>query len=178
MGVLKITLILTNTRGLTIRPEAAQYTGKQGHFRMETEIQKLVLTDREFDGSEVMCLGSQLAKIVQGIELRLPGLFWYSADVSGSDVDSVKFEAGPRPRLVGTANDLIVSSNKVTQFYSGVFLACKQLGIDFGEQECFTEDPEDRYLPNVEIEIRAFDTSFFEIYSKNKGLIAFLNRRA
>lgn len=84
-------------------------------------------------------------------------------------------------RKIGTDESFIKLSSQIDQFLSGVFFAidnnCKNLKTE--QLEVRTEDEQFRCLPieEVLIEIRAFDTSFFEIYTEDEKIIKELAKK-
>ena len=123
-------------------------------------------------GKDVDCLGEQLVQILETIEALIPEIIWYGADVeTNGDRPWGLGLNGPIPKKIGTTKDLIKMSKGVDQFQRGVFLAFSE---DQGRQlseELDTEDREFRNMGKAIIEIRAFDTSYFEIYAHDFELI-------
>ena len=72
-------------------------------------------------------------------------------------------------RKIGDSHSLINICENIDQFLSGVFIAVKEKNQNFKCQDLYigTEDEQFRSLnfDGILIEIRAFDTSYFELYS-------------
>lgn len=134
-----------------------------------------------FPCDPVACLGSQLKTIVKGLgELMLPHI-WF-----GSDVDAISHKPKKlgidsfQLKKIGDDGALIGLCETVDQFLSGVFIA---IGTKNQNCKCWTlsietEDEPFRSinLEDILIEIRAFDTTCFEVYSDNPILIKNLSK--
>lgn len=121
------------------------------------------------------CLGSQLISLLEKLDILLGECTWYATDVDLNILypSRPKWDT-PLPCCIGNSQALKKQCILVDQFLSGVFLAYPQSkkpspGIKFG-----TEDERFRDMDNAILEIRAFDTSFFEIYSNDKNLLQLL----
>lgn len=134
------------------------------------------LEPKNFPPGQVVCLGSQLIAIVNCIKHTLAPHTWYGADIIAVGKEIKKHNLS-RVFLkeIGTDLSMIELCSGTDQFLSGVFLAIRN---EFSNQkldniEADTEDEEFRPLNigGVLIEIRAFDTSFFEIFSEDELLI-------
>ncbi len=137
---------------------------------------KILLKKENFYPAEVICLGSQLITIIQSLKQILPSHIWYAADVDAFNIIPNDLILNSFfPEEVGDDDFFIEICKKITQFLRGVFLA---VDIQFSNQnisnnEVGTEDEQFRpiELDGILLEIRAFDTSFFELYSENEKLI-------
>jgi hypothetical protein len=102
---------------------------------------------------------------------------WYGADIEISGKLPFKLGLdGWIPKKIGDISNLIKLSQNVDQFLSGVFFA---LPKDIGKlwnREFSTEDEPFRDIEDAILEIRAFDTTYFEIYSSNLEIIESLAR--
>ncbi|TVZ37117.1 hypothetical protein P886_1456 [Alteromonadaceae bacterium 2753L.S.0a.02] len=131
------------------------------------------LTGTEINNSVVSCTGEQLALIVKNI-ISYKELRWYASDVSINS--SERFWADfsiAKPSFVGDSSTLICEINQVEQFFSGVFLAVfLKNEKDIILESIETEDEKYRDIGEFDIEIRAFDTTYFEIYSIEPNLLA------
>lgn len=142
----------------------------------------LIILDAEaFPSNEFLCLGTQLQSITEATQKLTKPLSWLAADVHAvSPVPKILGINSFKLKKVGNTNSLISACQNIHQFLSGVFL-----GTENPLQEnrhliscCMdTEDPQFRpcSIPGAVIEIRTFDTSYFEIYSENKILIESLS---
>ncbi|MDN3506643.1 MAG: hypothetical protein P0S96_05390 [Simkaniaceae bacterium] len=115
---------------------------------------------------EFACTGAQLISVVESLKGRLSSHVWYGADLRGAGHGGLQ--------RIGADSELIEYCSKVDQFLSGVFLCIdsRYTSQNFQEIALETEDPPFRPIDceGVLLEIRAFDTSYFEIYSEDQEL--------
>ena len=137
---------------------------------------RLLIRTKSFPKDQFICLGSQLISIVNVLKNIIPAHTWYGADVdaTGQGLKELNIN-GFRLNLIGTDQQLVEYCSKITQFIWGVFL-CINSGYssqDFRGIELATEDEPFRSIPGdgILVEIRAFDTSYFEIYSEDEKII-------
>src|SRR5688572_12682505 len=118
------------------------------------------------------CTGAQLLLILNIIRPYVQGCIWYGADIEiNRNLCPMPGVEGAIPKKIGRNDDLIKLVANVDQFLSGVFFA---LPKDIGQvwnHEFYTEDEVFRDIKEAILEIRAFDTSYFEVYSSNLELI-------
>lgn len=121
-----------------------------------------------FKDSQAACLGKQLLQLLKFLEVVIPPHYWYAADIDSNTYTNF-FQAFNSFKLkkIGDISLFKKEIEEVDQFLSGVFLAFLKELPDFESIEVETEDPEFRSLEieNIVIEIRAFDTSYFELYT-------------
>lgn len=87
-------------------------------------------------------------------------------------------DGDPNPKLVGLVSKLIYWIERTEYFESGVFLGIQNFRSQHIEaSEFWTEDDQWRDFQDAKIEIRAFDTSFYEIYSSDYSLLEFILAR-
>jgi hypothetical protein len=129
------------------------------------------------DKSQAVCLGPQLLQILNCIEQSLSLCFWYGADMDSTffteDTDMLNF-TDYLLKKIGDIAQLKKLVSQIDQFLSGVFIAIsKDVLIVDNTIDLATLDPEFRSLDieGVMIEIRAFDTSYLEIYSNHYELM-------
>lgn len=136
---------------------------------------KYLLTIKKNDYAQ--CRGNHLVEILQIINVKAQNITWYSSDVEITGTDAYRLGLhGWIPKRVGKTEDLISVSKRVDQFLSGVFLAMpRDLGKEL-QVEIATEDKSFRDISDAILEIRAFDTSYFEIYSNDLELINYLSK--
>jgi hypothetical protein len=83
-------------------------------------------------------------------------------------------------RKIGNIHSLINLCENINQFLSGVFIAVKEKNKNSkcSDLRVGTEDEQFRplHLDGILIEIRAFDTSYFEVYSDNFDLTGKLSK--
>lgn len=127
--------------------------------------------------SDIVCSGTQLVEIVEFLEFFLPSIVWYGSDVSiisNTDnffIDDRFFDL--IPTRIGSSSELKKQSSKVSQFLSGVFIASKNEifwpeNIQIGSENLTFRPLE---INDIILEIRAFDTTYFEVYSDDYELI-------
>ncbi len=82
-------------------------------------------------------------------------------------------DQAPNPKKVGNIFDLLSILSITDQFLSGVFIAVKEGAQISNTIELGTEDTKFRpiEMEGVVIEIRAFDTSYFEVYTEDLSLM-------
>lgn len=126
--------------------------------------------------AQFICLGDQIAELVEQVDRLLPNLMWYMADLEYNGGHSIdRFSRDPIPTAIGNADALIEFSQKVNQFLSGVFAGVPKHTDtprfrDGGLwSEDYGEDAAD--LGDSVIEIRAFDTSWITVASHSEGII-------
>lgn len=117
-------------------------------------------------GERVSCLGEQLLLILKILDPYSKNLIWYAADVEINEEKPFRLNLHEfQPKRIGSIKDLENLSKNVDQFLSGVFFG---LPNDLGKiwnREFSTEDEPFRDMFEATVEIRAFDTSFFEVFS-------------
>ncbi|MCB1074572.1 MAG: hypothetical protein KDK59_03465 [Simkania sp.] len=139
------------------------------------------LDKKAFVQDQVVCLGAQLKSIIKNLSELIEPHVWFGADVDAISpmpkklgVDSFQL------RKIGDNHFLLNLCENIDQFLSGVFIAVKEKDQNFkySELRVGTEDEQFRSLnlDGVLIEIRAFDTSYFEIYSDNLILMKKLSK--
>ena len=143
---------------------------------------KLYLSNEHFYPDTVICLGSQMSSIAKFLKTSLTPHTWYGADIDAVGPAIRKYDlSSENIKIIGSDSSLIKICSEVDQFLSGVFIAIQH---DYSnnatlDAEITTEDDSFRAL-NIEgvlIEIRAFDTSFFEIFSENEMILKKLSAR-
>ena len=134
------------------------------------------LDKRTFFPDEVVCLGSQLKVIVNSLNELIESHVWFCADVDAFSpipknlgIDSFML------KKVESSYSLINLCENVNQFLSGVFIAVREINTNLTYPDLLigTEDKQFRCLDldGVLIEIRAFDTFWFELYSEDQDLM-------
>lgn len=113
------------------------------------------------------CLGCQLVELLEFIEKLIPNALWYFFDVESNE------QQKEYPKSFGiNITDLKEIGIQTEQFLSGVFIAMQE-NSKIENVDIRTEDDEYRTLntDGVILEIRAFDTSYFEVYSDSYEII-------
>lgn len=130
----------------------------------------------EYFNEELSCLGDQLAKILFCLKGFKQDYQWFVFDVFGSTHSSL-LELFPTQDLSAISTDKLIDSVKqIVQFESGVFIGFqKGLQIEW-DANSMPETEEDVGIQHslADIEIRAFDFSYFEIYGNDKKLKEYL----
>ncbi len=137
---------------------------------------RILLTSKCFTRDKVVCLGTQLISIVNSIKDYLPQHVWYGADVEAVGKSARKHNINDiQLNVIGTDLQFIEYCSEIEQFIWGVFLCIES---NFSSQniqgvKLETEDEPFRSITcdGVLIEIRAFDTSYFEVYSEDVALM-------
>lgn len=129
-----------------------------------------------FSEDRVVCLGSQLKHIVENLSRLIDPHVWFCADIEA--ISSIPTELGldsPRLRKIGNDISLTNLCANIDQFLAGVFIAVKEedQNLESLDVHAWTEDEQFRslHLDGGIIEIRTFDTSYFELYSDDSGLM-------
>lgn len=142
---------------------------------------RVLIKSECFPKDNVICLGTQLIDIIKFINNFLPSHIWYSADIEAleSKINLNKFK-GFRLKRIGSDFQFTEFCSKIMQFIWGVFLCLDSnlLSQNIQEIELGTEDEPFRPINcnGIILEIRAFDTSFFEIYSVDLALMKELSK--
>lgn len=139
------------------------------------------LDKKAFSHDQVVCLGSQLKSIAKNLSELIEPHVWFGADVDAiSPMPKKLGVASFQLRKIGDSHSLINLCENIDQFLSGVFIAVKEKNQNFKRSELRvgTEDEQFRSLnlDGILIEIRAFDTSYFEVYSDNRILMEKLSK--
>lgn len=127
---------------------------------------------REYFQNEICCLGEQFAQLLTCIQQETAQLSWYVFDVFGSSNQSLD-TLFPRPYCeINSTVDLIKMVDEIVQFHSGVFIGInKDKNVEWNiDRLPETEEGEGLQHPNAEIEIRPFDTTYFEIYGVDSNI--------
>ena len=137
-------------------------------------LENIQLTGEQINGEFVSCTGIQLIRILGAIRDFLNDSDWYISDISTNNSVSGLFsiENSNLPLKVGNIDKLIQLTTQVDQFLSGIFL-CVPSSIQnpTWSRNFDTEDEPTEDLEDALIEIRAFDTTCFEIYTSNSTWI-------
>jgi len=142
---------------------------------------RILITSKCFPQDEVICLGSQLISIVSSIKNYLLPHIWYGADVDAVGKGAKKYNLNNfQLSLIGSDLQFINYCSEIDQFIWGDFLCIDSnfISQSFQDIELGTEDEPFRPIKanGILIEIRAFDTTYFEIYSDNKELITKISK--
>lgn len=127
--------------------------------------------------SETVCLGSQLSEILRIIDRVTVGLDWYVADVQTLESQFPQY-ARPAPVKVGDTITLRKLVETVSQFEGGVFAGVPADIAEpaFRDGGLWTEDEEFADIGDAIVEVRAFDTSYISVASRNLDLLEAMER--
>lgn len=143
---------------------------------------RILLTSECFPHDNVVCLGTQLILIISLVKDLLPQHMWYGADVDAVGRGIKKYNLkNIQPKLIGNDSQFIEYCSGIGQFIWGEFLCvdASLLSETIQNIELETEDAPFRPLAcdGILIEIRTFDTSFFEMYSEDIELMKKLSQQ-
>ena len=134
---------------------------------MSRVLYRVRLTPEAF-GEQITCLGSQLRAVLAVLRTQMGPVSWYYTDVVTVGRSDFSGERGLHE--IGDIDKFIAATSTVRQFERGVFLASSAGSPSF-RNEPDTEDMEFADLGDAAVEIRAFDTSYLEVYSRDRNLV-------
>lgn len=125
----------------------------------------LRINGRLIDGESVSCTGKQLRELLVQVEPWVRSCEWYILDVmANNSIDLLTYDTRGQQTLSGEALRDVCA--RVDQFLSGIFLAVPSgLSQPKLQLDVVTEDEPSSDIGDALLEIRAFDTSYFEIYT-------------
>lgn len=142
---------------------------------------RVLIAAKCFPRDGVIGLGKQLISIINSAANYLPPHHWYGTDIEaiGKNLKKKNLKKN-QVSLIGNDLQFAEYCSQIDQFIWGVFLC---VGSDSSSQdikdiEIETEDAPFRpiNIDGVICEIRAFDTTYFEVYSDDFGLIKSLSK--
>lgn len=141
----------------------------------------ICLESKVFFSEEIVCLGSQLKSIVENIGELIENHVWFCADVDAfSPIPKNLGYDTFRIKKIGTSASLIKLCNNIHQFLSGVFIAVRKRNENLANRDLSIDTEDEQFRPleleGILIEIRAFDTSYFELYSEDLELMKELSK--
>jgi len=139
------------------------------------------LDKKTFSSDQAVCLGSQLKSIVEKLNGLIKPHIWLCANIDAISpiprqlgVDSFQL------KKIGDTLSLVNLCENIDQFLSGVFIAIKKSDQNLKYSDLYVDTEDEQFrslnLDEVLIEIRAFDTSYFELYSEDLELIKKLSK--
>lgn len=139
----------------------------------------VTISGDKFNKRGVSCTGLQLSLIVNELLGCLKDITWYASDVTTiSRLKNWSNFLGSTPAAIGDSSTFDRMLLKTEQFMSGVFLAVARKNILGGFLIKYeTEDEAYRDIEFAELEIRAFDTSYYEIYTSKRCIVESLAKR-
>lgn len=137
---------------------------------------RILITSKHFPKDGIVGLGTQLIAIINSIESCLTSHLWYGADVEAVGKGAKKYDLNNiQLRKIGSDLQFIAYCSEIEQFIWGVFLCIdkKFSSQSFYGIELETEDKPFRSInaKGILMEIRAFDTTYFAIYTESIDLI-------
>jgi hypothetical protein len=138
-----------------------------------------MLQGSDIDGDEYVCTGPQIASVLDALA-RTPELSrctWYAAAIDAND-PALETYVTDYWKAVANIGDLVERVRATRQLLDGVFIAIE--GSNWPER---TAEPITAYTPmarlaaNSVVELRAFDTTYVEIYSDHPEPIDRLRQR-
>lgn len=141
----------------------------------EKKLYLLRLTGQMLDKQPFSCTGKQLTVLLHAISTWVRASKWYIFDVSTNSRIPEFLKTKEEFQEAVTLEELTSASMRVEQFLSGVFIAVPvNAGHPDWRPNFLTEDDPPNHIGNAIVEIRAFDTSYFEVYSESFGLMSHL----
>jgi len=137
----------------------------------------ICLGTKAFLDAEAVCLGSQLCSLIEILSNLIKSHVWLCADVDAQSPLPRQLEINSfKLNFIGADEALINLCNNIDQFMSGVFIAIPASAKErFENSEVLVDTEDELYRPidfdGILIEIRAFDTSYFKVYSENQSLM-------
>lgn len=117
---------------------------------------------QELDENEVCCTGRQTALLLQKLNELHSGTVWYASDLVWST--GVVGESGTPIRL-GDYNKTRKILGSIDQFQFGILLGFEEGNLPKNfKAKHFTEDMPYSENEGALIEVRLFDTTYFEVY--------------
>jgi hypothetical protein len=119
------------------------------------------------------CTGKQFSDLLRQLDPWIRDCVWYVADIKTNNYVPLTATGDLAEQRLSLA-DLYDICAQVDQFLSGIFLAvptdCDEPRLNLG---IMTEDDLTSDIGDAILEIRAFDTSYFEIYT---GILALADK--
>ena len=118
------------------------------------------------------CLGNQLVKILNILHPYVKNCSWYVAEIITNDNPPYKLGLqNANPQLIGNFDNLQKIVSGVDQFQSGQFVAFPPEGCVVADKLFYPEDGVFSKIGFPILEISAFDTSYYEIYTNDVNLV-------
>ena len=130
-----------------------------------------------YPDDQLRCLGTQVARLLTELHSLDCELIWYVAHV----LPYLEGLTSDQPSFVcfGDTGRLIQAVKKVDQFLQGVFAAVPKSVSDPQLRElAYTDDEFSAPLGDSIVEIRAFDTSYFDIIIQDKSFASRFRKRS
>lgn len=117
------------------------------------------------DQESSSCTGKQLKELINQVQPWVRGCVWHILDIKTNN--AVDVPASDDGQEVKISTDVLSDfCSRVDQFLSGILLAVpSDLSRPHLNLDAITEDEPSTDIGDALLEIRAFDTSYFEIYT-------------
>lgn len=137
-----------------------------------TVVSTITLSGEQINGDRICCTGHQLATVLQHLKPLLKDEQWYIADIAANHgLPLALTPAESNVVNIGEIEDLIRFTFQIDQYLSGIFLAIPSHLNPTWNRHFDTEDEPTNNLGDAILEIRAFDTSYFELYTSKPQLL-------
>lgn len=142
---------------------------------------RILITSKCFPQDKVIGLGTQLISIVNSLKNDLLLHIWYGADVEAVGKGVKKYNLNNiQVSIIGSDLQFINYCSEIEQFIWGDFLCVDNNFTSQNLQDIELETEDKSFRPinanGILIEIRAFDTTYFEIYAEDKVLITKISK--
>lgn len=129
------------------------------------------------DGDDVSCLGRQLVLIVDALGEGANRWVWFAQGIDAyHDLPAPVIRNSAEFQEIGTTEEMKQLAKAVDQFLSGTFVAIPDDSNGIPPRS-YQKDKNHVLLELDSPIIVAFDTSYYEIYSRNKHLLERLSQR-
>jgi hypothetical protein len=133
----------------------------------------------QLTGEAFSCTGHQLALVVASLRSVASDCVWFVADLEaqGYSLPPAWINAHT-PIMFGATDELAAFAEGVPQFLAGVFLAAPSARLPpVWSRSFWTDDEPFEELDGTILEIRAFDTSWIEVYADEEARLHGLAQR-
>lgn len=130
------------------------------------------LKGHQINGSMFSCEGSQIALIIEAFGEIVQQCSWFVSDID-DQIDGPRLfpENVKIPALIGGRDEIVRFLRRVSQFVWAVFLAVPVDSLPVQWGEIGAEDVLFRDIGGAIVEIRAFDSSFIQIYARDAAVL-------
>lgn len=128
-------------------------------------IYALKIDGETIDQEATSCTGKQMRELLAQVDPWVRACDWYMLDIKTNNSVDLLAVTGQNPQRL-SGEKLREVCARVDQFLSGIFLAVpSSLSHPRLNLDAVTEDEPSLGLGDALLEIRAFDTSYFEVYT-------------
>lgn len=126
----------------------------------------------QLTGEHTVGSGHQLTMIIDALRQHTTDCVWFVADLDALYLLPEELVRVHEPVVVGTADDLVAFVEPVPQFLGGVFLAVPHERLPpVWSRSFWTDDQPFEDLDGARFEIRAYDTTYIEVYTDQEDLL-------